>query len=72
MKDNGIFLKTDVTTEDIRSLLEETVKTYDMLDYAFNNAGIGEVTTPRCEDSNSRSEDWRSEPRIGNGHHGTC
>jgi hypothetical protein len=59
MKDNGIFVKTYVTTEDIRSLLEETFKTYDMLDYAFNN----EVRTPRCEDSNSRSEDWRFEPR---------
>ena len=43
----GIFVKTDVANEnDVRSLVEKTVKQYDRLDYAFNNAGIEEMTTP--------------------------
>ena len=37
----GIFVKTDVANEnDVRSLVEKTVKTYGRLDYAINNAGI--------------------------------
>jgi NAD(P)-dependent dehydrogenase (short-subunit alcohol dehydrogenase family) len=44
---DGIFVKTDVTNEnDVRSLVEKTVKQYNRLDYAFNNAGIEEMTTP--------------------------
>jgi NAD(P)-dependent dehydrogenase (short-subunit alcohol dehydrogenase family) len=31
---------------DVRSLVEKTVKQYNRLDYAFNNAGIEEMTTP--------------------------
>jgi NAD(P)-dependent dehydrogenase (short-subunit alcohol dehydrogenase family) len=47
---DGIFVKTDVANEDdVRSLVEKTVKTYNRLDYAFNNAGIGETTTPLVE-----------------------
>ena len=43
---DGIFVKTDVTNEDdVRSLVEKTVKTYGRLDYAFNNAGISEKPT---------------------------
>ena len=43
----GIFVKTDVANEnDVRSMVEKTVKTYGRLDYAFNNAGIEEMTTP--------------------------
>lgn len=43
----GIFVKTDVANEnDVRSLVEKTVKQYNRLDYAFNNAGIEERTTP--------------------------
>jgi NAD(P)-dependent dehydrogenase (short-subunit alcohol dehydrogenase family) len=43
----GIFVKTDVTKEyDVKSLVEETVKVYGRLDYAFNNAGIEELMTP--------------------------
>ncbi len=35
----GIFVKTDVANEDdVKSLVEKTVKNYDRLDYAFNNA----------------------------------
>ena len=44
---DGIFVKTDVTNEDdVRSLVEGTVKVYGRLDYAFNNAGIEEIMTP--------------------------
>jgi NAD(P)-dependent dehydrogenase (short-subunit alcohol dehydrogenase family) len=44
---DGIFVKTDVTNEDdVRSLVERTVKVYGRLDYALNNAGIEEIMTP--------------------------
>ena len=40
---DAIFVKTDVANEDdVKSLVEKTVKTYGRLDYAFNNAGIEE------------------------------
>ncbi len=43
---DGIFVKTDVAKEDeVKSLIEKTIKTYGRLDYAFNNAGIAEVPT---------------------------
>ena len=43
----GIFVKTDVANEDdIRSLVERSIKSYGRLDYAFNNAGIEEIMTP--------------------------
>ena len=42
-----MFVKTDVANEDdVRSLVEKTVKQYNRLDYAFNNAGIEEMTIP--------------------------
>lgn len=42
----GIFMKTDVANEDdVRSMVDKTVKTYGRLDYAFNNAGIEETMT---------------------------
>ena len=44
MKDaggDGIFVRTDVTKEDdVKSLVEKTIKEYGRLDYAFNNAGV--------------------------------
>jgi len=44
---DGIFVKTDVTKgDDIRLLVEKTVKSYNRVNYAFSNAGIGETTTP--------------------------
>jgi NAD(P)-dependent dehydrogenase (short-subunit alcohol dehydrogenase family) len=46
----GTFVKTDVTKEDdVKSLVEKTVKVYGRLDYAFNNAGIEEMMTPFVE-----------------------
>ena len=42
---DGIFVNTDVTKEDdIRSLVDKAVKTYNWLDFAFNNAGIDQTT----------------------------
>ena len=47
---DGIFVRTDVTKEDdVKSLVEKTVKVYGRLDYAFNNAGIEEMMTPFVE-----------------------
>ena len=44
---DGMFVKTDVANEDdVRSLVEKTVKQDNRLDYAFNNAGIEEMTIP--------------------------
>jgi NAD(P)-dependent dehydrogenase (short-subunit alcohol dehydrogenase family) len=38
---DGLFIKTDVSNElDVKVMVEETVKAYGRLDYAFNNAGI--------------------------------
>jgi NAD(P)-dependent dehydrogenase (short-subunit alcohol dehydrogenase family) len=51
---DGVFVKTDVANEDdVRALVEKTVKTYDRLDYAFNNAGIGETMTPLVEQTSN-------------------
>jgi NAD(P)-dependent dehydrogenase (short-subunit alcohol dehydrogenase family) len=50
----GIFVKTDVANEDnVKSLVEKTVKMYDRLDYAFNNAAIPEITTPLIEQTSN-------------------
>jgi NAD(P)-dependent dehydrogenase (short-subunit alcohol dehydrogenase family) len=47
----NIFVKTDVAIgDDVKSLVEKTVKTYGRLDYAFNNAGMDEsMITPFVE-----------------------
>jgi NAD(P)-dependent dehydrogenase (short-subunit alcohol dehydrogenase family) len=51
---DGIYVKTDVANEDdVRSLVEKTVEIYDKLDYAFNNAGIGEMMTPLIEQTSN-------------------
>jgi NAD(P)-dependent dehydrogenase (short-subunit alcohol dehydrogenase family) len=43
---DGIFVKTDVSNEDdVRLLVEKPINKYNRLDYAFNNAGIGETMT---------------------------
>ena len=52
---DGIFVKTDVANEDdVRSLVEKTVKAYGRLDFAFNNAGIEVPSIPY--DTISRSD----------------
>jgi NAD(P)-dependent dehydrogenase (short-subunit alcohol dehydrogenase family) len=48
-------VKTDVAIEnDVRSLVEKTVETYGRLDYAVNNAGIGEKMTPLVEQTSEK------------------
>ena len=50
----GIFVKTDVPNEDdVKSLVEKTVKMYDRLDYAFNNAAIPETTASLIEQTSN-------------------
>jgi len=50
----GIFVRTDVSNEnDVRSLVEETVKTFGRLDYAFNNAGAVEDPAPFASKTSS-------------------
>ena len=63
---DAIFVKTDVAIEnDVRSLVEKTVETYGRLDYAVNNAGIGEKMTPLVEQTSEKfdqimtTNDWK-------------
>lgn len=50
----GIFVRTDVSNEnDVRSLVEKTVKTFGRLDYAFNNAGAVEDPAPFASKTSS-------------------
>jgi len=52
---DAIYVKTDVAIEnDVRSLVEKTVETYGRLDYAVNNAGIGEKMTPLVEQTSEK------------------
>jgi NAD(P)-dependent dehydrogenase (short-subunit alcohol dehydrogenase family) len=52
---DGIFVKTDVANEDdVKVLIETTVKTYGRLDYAFNNAGIEETITPFLDQTSEK------------------
>jgi NAD(P)-dependent dehydrogenase (short-subunit alcohol dehydrogenase family) len=52
---DAIYVKTDVAIEnDVRSLVEKTVDTYGKLDYAVNNAGIGEKMTPLVEQTSEK------------------
>ena len=49
---DGIFVRTDVTSEDdLRALVEKTVKEYGGLDYALNNAGFDEAETSLVEET---------------------
>lgn len=51
---DGIFVKTDVANEDdVRALVEKTIKAYGRLDYAFNNAGLEEAETSLVEETSS-------------------
>ncbi len=51
----GIFIKCDVAkSADVKALIDETIKTFGRLDFAFNNAGIeGAVAnTQDCTEEN--------------------
>ena len=50
----GMFVKTDVSNEDsVIALVQETVKMYGRLDYAFNNAGVVEDPAPFANKTSS-------------------
>ena len=52
----AIFVKTDVSSEeDVKALVEKTVRTYGKLDCAFNNAGIHKQFVSTIDFS---AEDW--------------
>lgn len=47
---DGFFVKTDVAKEaDVKAMVEKTIRAYGRLDYAFNNAGIEQPSTPLVE-----------------------
>jgi NAD(P)-dependent dehydrogenase (short-subunit alcohol dehydrogenase family) len=51
---DSIFVKTDVTNEDdVKALVEKTIKAYGSLDCAFNNAGLEEAETSLVEETSS-------------------
>ena len=51
---DGIFVKTDVANEDdVKALVEKTIKAYGRLDYAVNNAGFDEAETTLVEETSS-------------------
>ena len=51
---DGIFVKTDVANEDnVKALVEKTIKIYGRLDYAFNNAGIAETPISLVEQTSN-------------------
>src|SRR5262245_42561456 len=51
---DGIFVKTDVANEDdVKALLDKTIKAYGRLDYAVNNAGFDEAETTLVEETSS-------------------
>jgi NAD(P)-dependent dehydrogenase (short-subunit alcohol dehydrogenase family) len=54
---DGIFVKTDVTSEaDVQRLINTTVNTYGRLDYAFNNAGVEQKPAPLMEQTEAEFE----------------
>ena len=63
---DGIFVKTHVTKEDdVKSLVEETIKVYGRLDYAFNNAGIEELMTPLVDQTSDTFDRIMKRGRMG-------
>ncbi len=53
----GLFVKTDVSKADeVKNLVEETVKEFSRLDIAFNNAGIEEPNPGKIH--TLKEEDW--------------
>ncbi len=59
IKKNGseaIFFKTDITqATEVKNLVNQTISTYNRLDYAFNNAGTEGILGPSIEES---EENW--------------
>lgn len=52
----SLFQKCDVSkAEDVRNMIEATLKTFKRIDYAFNNAGIEGIESPTADCS---EENW--------------
>lgn len=50
----AIFVQTDITkATEVENLICQAVKTYDRIDYAFNNAGTGGILGPSIEQTES-------------------
>ncbi|NES05644.1 MAG: SDR family NAD(P)-dependent oxidoreductase, partial [Okeania sp. SIO2F4] len=46
----AIFVKTDITqATEVENLVNQTINTYNRLDYAFNNAGTEGILGPSIE-----------------------
>lgn len=53
---SSIFIPTDITQEtEVKNLINQTVKTFGRLDYAFNNAGTPGILKVNIDDS---EENW--------------
>jgi NAD(P)-dependent dehydrogenase (short-subunit alcohol dehydrogenase family) len=49
---SATFIRTDVTIEaDVKGLIEQTIRIYGRLDYAFNNAGVEQTPMPLTDQS---------------------
>jgi NAD(P)-dependent dehydrogenase (short-subunit alcohol dehydrogenase family) len=47
---DGLFIQTDVAKEaDVKAMVEDTIATFNRLDYACNNAGIEQFAVPITE-----------------------
>ncbi|NEP90059.1 MAG: SDR family oxidoreductase [Okeania sp. SIO2C2] len=56
MGSEAIFVKTDITqATEVENLVNQTINTYNRLDYAFNNAGREGILGPSIEQS---EENW--------------
>lgn len=55
IQENGgsaTYIRTDVTKEaDVKDLIEQTIRLYGRLDYAFNNAGVEQTPMPLTDQS---------------------
>ncbi|WP_287525641.1 SDR family oxidoreductase [Okeania sp. SIO2C2] len=56
MGSEAIFVKTDITqATEVENLVNQTINTYNRLDYAFNNAGTEGILGPSIEQT---EENW--------------
>jgi NAD(P)-dependent dehydrogenase (short-subunit alcohol dehydrogenase family) len=53
----GLFVRADVSLEaDVRHVVEQSLKTFGRLDFAFNNAGVEEEPKPLAEQTEEEFE----------------
>lgn len=67
----SIYVKTDVSKqEDVESLINKEVETYERPDIMFNNAGIGAGGMILYQDMEGHQNDWSEPARSGLWNHG--